>query len=133
MADVNPGLAAQAENGATVIGVNPNAIVQEEVAPPKVERMNRPGGPKTLADRWQEVVGRVSELPPLRKVLLAVSILLVAVTVVLVAASGDSKDDYKVLFFECERQRRCCDRGSIGANESSTPIYRGWWSYLGPG
>ena len=45
MADVNPGLAAQAENGATVIGVNPNAIVQEEVAPPKVERMNRPVSP----------------------------------------------------------------------------------------
>ena len=31
MADVNPGLAAQAEDGATVIGVNPNAIVQEEL------------------------------------------------------------------------------------------------------
>ncbi|NDF51604.1 MAG: flagellar M-ring protein FliF, partial [Betaproteobacteria bacterium] len=98
MADVNPGLAAQAENGATVIGVNPNAIVQEEIAPPRAERASRPGGPKTLPERWEEVVERVRELSPLRRLLLAVSILLVAVTVVLVAMSGESKDDYKVLF-----------------------------------
>jgi len=98
MADVNPGLAAQAENGATVIGVNPNAIVQEDVAPPRVERISRPGGPKTLPERWQEVAERVNELSPLRKLLLAVSILLVAVTVFLVAMSGENKDDYKVLF-----------------------------------
>ena len=64
MADVNPGLAAQAENGATVIGVNPNAIVQEDVAPPRVERISRPGGPKTLPERWQEVAERVNELSP---------------------------------------------------------------------
>ncbi|NBP39960.1 MAG: hypothetical protein EBV34_16255, partial [Betaproteobacteria bacterium] len=98
MADVNPGLAAQAENGATVIGVNPNAIVQEEIAPPKVDRVSRPGGPKTLGERWEDVLGRVEELSPLRKLLLAVSVLLVAATVVLVALSGDRKDDYKVLF-----------------------------------
>jgi len=98
MADVNPGLAAQAENGATVIGVNPNAIVQETVAPPSVERINRPGGPKTLAERWEEVAERVTELSPLRKLLLVVAALLVAVTVVLVAMSGESKTDYKVLF-----------------------------------
>ncbi|NBP41075.1 MAG: hypothetical protein EBV34_22150, partial [Betaproteobacteria bacterium] len=94
MADMNPGLAAQAENGATVIGVNPNAIVQEEIAPPRAERVNRPGGPKTLGERWEDVVERVSELSVLRKLLLAISILLVAVTVVLVALSGGNKDDY---------------------------------------
>ena len=98
MADMNPGLAAQAENGATVIGVNPNAIVQEDMAPPKVERVSRPGGPKTLPERWEEVADRIRELSPLRKLLLVVSILLVAITVVLVAMSGDKKDDYKVLF-----------------------------------
>jgi len=98
MADVNPGLAAQAENGATVIGVNPNAIVQEDVAPPRVERISRPGGPKTLPERWEEVADRVRELSPLRRLLLAVSVLLVAVTVVLVAMSGENKDDFKVLF-----------------------------------
>ena len=48
MADVNPGLAAQADDGATVIGVNPNAIVQEELKPPRAERISRPGGPRRL-------------------------------------------------------------------------------------
>lgn len=62
MADVNPGLAAQADDGATVIGVNPNAIVQEELKPPRAERISRPGGPKTLPERWLEVVDRVREL-----------------------------------------------------------------------
>jgi len=98
MADVNPGLAAQAENGATVIGVNPNAIVQENIAPPRVERVRRPGGPKSLPERWEEVVERVRELPPLRRLLLAVGLLLVVVTVTMVALSGERKDDYKVLF-----------------------------------
>ncbi|NBT07139.1 MAG: hypothetical protein EBS54_10720, partial [Betaproteobacteria bacterium] len=94
MADLNPGLAAQAENGATVIGVNPNAIVQEDMPPPRVERASRQGGPKTLGERWDDVVERVRELTALRKLLLAISILLVAVTVVLVALSGGNKDDY---------------------------------------
>ncbi|NDF52120.1 MAG: hypothetical protein EB116_18935, partial [Betaproteobacteria bacterium] len=60
MADVNPGLAAQAENGATVIGVNPNAIVEEPMAPPRAGRVSRPGGPKTLPERWAEVVERIA-------------------------------------------------------------------------
>jgi len=98
MADVNPGLAAQADDGATVIGVNPNAIVQEELKPPRAERISRPGGPKTLPERWLEVVDRVRELSQLRKLLLVVGVALVVLTVVLVAISGERKDDFKVLF-----------------------------------